>query len=639
MGYSTHRPDSASTFELVKQGLALVEISGVVPLLEAATSGSAAEAGGRPADGFDAVTSASATPKLGRPQTRERLTARSLLTLIYVLSRRNRDFTWAALVGLIFGELDDASRASLGMTAPYWSDDSRCAQVVGPRSDGPEVARHLPQAERIRAKKEFKQLANQIGFQCKALMECIDTTTLAANKKHTVAELRASQEADADLDARAALRDEVVYRLIRASLVLGNDLNYGTKDLKQGIFKSWDGHIGIDETKARVTTGMHPGDIAPALQLARQTAHDRHLRHPDVVGLQSIIALSGSAEYTVPAVCLGIGVTEPGTDVTGPVLAGIDLIQRIDPSLIPPVRTKKSDKQGVWHRYVVGDRAYPQATGLNTGLIERNFGLVGLPLDRQRPYERLAETGSTSTEGPVLARCGSVMCPGVNKQRLTRTLKHPGHDATQAQRDAHAEQEAYLTAFKMGQKWRLPELRNIKVGRPKAGEAPEQQYKLQVACPATEGRVLCPLVRRPEQETRDLIERGVPSVEAADLPKGESLPTCCGKTSVVNFDDSGNKKGVKYWQPLIAESSRHWAIYNPGRSRTEAYFSVLKSPTGGNFTQGRTEWKRGSMWSLTAAMAAVETNLRFITSFVEKSTLPVEAVETREESEAVPPAA
>lgn len=650
MAYALHRPETTPTYELVKQGLSLVETSGVLPLLEGCTSpqasGPAEGPVERPADsagdehGDADDVGPAARPRRGRPPTREKLTVSALLTLIYVLSRRNRNFTWAALVGLIFGELDEPSRQLLGMTAPYWSDETRRAQIAGRRSEGLEVAELLSGPERARAKTEFHQLANQMGAQCNALLSCIDTTTMSVNKKHSLADLQASQDSDEDLDARAALRDEVVYRLIRAGLVLGNRLNYGHDDLREGIFRGWDGHLGVDETKVRVSTGMHAGAVAPALQLARQTGHDRLMKHPDVVGVQCIIAVSGSSAYTVPTVCLGATITEPGTDVTGPVLSGIDLIQRIDPDLIPPVRTRGSGKRGARHRYVVGDKAYPQAVNLNAGLIDRNFSFVGLPLTQQRASERLRETGSKSTEGPVLAKNGAVMCPGVSARRLAQEFEYPERGATREQREAHARQEAYLAAFKMGTKWRLPQLLNAEPGRPKVGVPPTKQYKLQVACPASEGRVLCPLVKRADEEERAMVARGIPSVEVADLPRGEHLPTCCpGKSSVVVFDDSGTKKGVKYWQPLMAGSSKHWAIYNPSRGRTESYFSVLKSSTGANFNQGRTEWKHGSMWSLAAAMSVVESNLRFITAFVEKAAPPEEATDSQEESRGVESAA
>lgn len=79
---------------------------------------------------------------------------------------------------------------------------------------------------------------------------------------------------------------------------------------------------------------------------------------------------------------------------------------------------------------------------------------------------------------------------------------------------------------------------------------------------------------------------------------------------------------MKYWQAELAESTKHWSIYNPSRSRTESYFSQLKSPSGGDFRMGRTEWKRGSLWSVAAAMAVVHTNLRFISAFATGQAMP-----------------
>lgn len=503
MGYSTPHPNGMSDpVDVIRHGLYLVDVSGVLRLLDPE-----AIATGDPAQALDSPVPIPRTTDVikarrGRPQSNARLSVRAFLVITFALTCMGRILSWPAMTRLIFLELSDESLRLLGLTEPYWKS-------------------------RLDSTEEFGRVTRHLGDTCTEMLAAMDLTTLAANKKHPLTDLLAAQEADPGWAQRTAVRDEVVHRLLRASLLLGNRIHYGDEVLREGIFKHWQGHLGMDETKAVVSTGMHLGRIAPAVQIARQSGHDRHHRHPDSIGLHGLVAVSGHSRYTVPAVCVGLSITNPGAAVTEPVLSSLDMIESVDPDLVPRPRLKGSGTSGATHRYIVGDRAYPQGIGLNAGLIQRNFSMVGLPSSDQRPYERLAEHGSAATEGPLLSCHGTVMCPGVNKKRLeaSRSWSHPGPDATIAKTTAHANTEAYLAAFAMGTKWRLPQLKNALPGRPKTGSTPRQQWKLQVACPASEGRVLCPLVRPDDATRRDLIARGVPEVEEQDLPKVKCFPS------------------------------------------------------------------------------------------------------------------
>lgn len=565
-------------------------------------------------------------PERGRPRRNERLTVETFLVLLHVMFAINAPITWADMARLIVGQLDDTSRRLLGLSDPYWNDPILRRFICGERGDGTSPARALAGAQAIEAENRMRSFVESLRSTTTQLFQRMDTSVMAANVKHTVLELEAAQTADKGFRDRVALRDEVVHRLIIASLELGNQRHYGTHELGEGVFKNFQGHFGIDETKASVATGMHSNHLAPALQMARQSGYDRHLKHPDQVGMHALIAVSGQRTRQVPAVAVGMSFGLPGESPTPHVLKTIDLVQNLRPGLIPEPRRKArvgSERRrttGARFRYIIGDKAYPTATGLLPGLLKRDFVLIGQPGKAQNAFVRLQEVDSRSTEGPMLTKQGAVLCPGASRQYLesVRDIEHPDRPtpAQQRQLDTFDRQ---MKAFTMGYKHSKPALKASK-GRPRNDGGEALQWRMSVSCPAREGRLRCPLIERDPVDEACMSRAGIPRVRDEDLPVGE-LPRCCvshSGTSTVVFSTSEENvdAGMRSWQPLTSATREHWDVYDPSRANTEAFFNNLKSENGARWTRGRCPWTVASLWSLAAAMATVRTNLILIDAFV-----------------------
>ena len=106
-------------------------------------------------------------------------------------------------------------------------------------------------------------------------------------------------------------------------------------------------------------------------------------------------------------------------------------------------------------------------------------------------------------------------------------------------------------------------------GRPRIGALPAENIKMELVCPAVQGRVQCPL--KPASMRRGPF--GTPMAEP-DWPAEERQ--CCAH-STVTVTLTGPQLQKAQWGPP-AGSWEHTLYLEAARSLTERSFSVLKSP-------------------------------------------------------------
>lgn len=212
----------------------------------------------------------------------------------------------------------------------------------------------------------------------------------------------------------------------------------------------------------------------------------------------------------------------------------------------------------------------------------------------QLPGPRGEETG-------VIQMAGDVYCPIA--QRMTAAQKSmvigtDGLDKPKADRHERILRE--LHPLLMGRNSRLRQAGSL--GRPRNGAPRQKRHRIELVCPAVQGRVRCPL----KPDSMVLADPATAPEVDPDWVAGEK--TACSKSSVVV--ELPEKAFRQFHGTLPASSWEATLLYESYRSLTERTFSHLKSR---HVTPCRSlEWapRREPYLLLVIAMSFVAMNLQ-----------------------------
>lgn len=222
--------------------------------------------------------------------------------------------------------------------------------------------------------------------------------------------------------------------------------------------------------------------------------------------------------------------------------------------------------------------------------------------------------------GPVQVS-GDFYCPAakavIGSRKLiqpTQTLQDAGDDAF----DKHDRLLSSMFPLLMGTNSR-PYRKRSKPGRPRGGgEQVEKKVRMDLVCPAVQGRVRCPL----KPESLDNTDSEVPVIEptwTADRYR------CCSQ-SQLTVTLSDDQWRMAQWGGLVPGSWEHAMYYEAVRSATERQFAKLKSPHITGFEHLTWAPKREPMITVLIGLWIASMNMatqdRFIARGAVSSTAP-----------------
>lgn len=174
---------------------------------------------------------------------------------------------------------------------------------------------------------------------------------------------------------------------------------------------------------------------------------------------------------------------------------------------------------------------------------------------------------SEQLPGPVQGY-GAFYCPAA-MPKLKAGLVHRNRDLLDSDEfRRHDRRLANLLPYLMGTNSR-PKLARPTRGRPRLGDpAPDKVVKIDVVCPAVQGRCRCPL----KPASMDTAPVDAPLVEPT---WAAAQYTCCEKSSTTVSLTAEQFKRAQFG--LVPGSWEHATYYEAARSLTEQRFSILKS--------------------------------------------------------------
>jgi hypothetical protein len=222
--------------------------------------------------------------------------------------------------------------------------------------------------------------------------------------------------------------------------------------------------------------------------------------------------------------------------------------------------------------------------------------------------------------GPVQIS-GDFYCPVAKKIIGNRRLIQPARKLQEMDADGFDQHDRLLSRLfplLMGTNSR-PYKKRSKPGRPKAGERQtEEKVRLDLVCPAVQGRVRCPL----KPESMSIPDPEVPVIEpiwTADRYR------CCAQ-SQLTVTLSDDQWRMAQWGGLVPGSWEHAIYYESVRSATERQFAKLKSPHITGFEHLTWAPKRESMITILVGLWIASMNMatqdKFLARAPASSTTP-----------------
>lgn len=258
------------------------------------------------------------------------------------------------------------------------------------------------------------------------------------------------------------------------------------------------------------------------------------------------------------------------------------------------------------------DMGYNNKQHFNDELLAAGYApVVRYPQNWRTIFGSDTAAGDEPASGP-LQIAGEFYCPAArdiagNGKIVRRTMELLAEDDGFERQDARLEA---LFPLIMGTNSRPYRARQGR-GRPRKDEADtERPVKIDLVCPAVQGRVRCPL--KPASMT--LASEDAPEISpswTADHYK------CCAKSSITHAFTPEQWKRAQWG--LVPGSWEHATYYEAARAITEQRFSIMKSP----HITGMESFKRGvrrePMLYITLALWVASTNLSIQESFERKT--------------------
>lgn len=258
------------------------------------------------------------------------------------------------------------------------------------------------------------------------------------------------------------------------------------------------------------------------------------------------------------------------------------------------------------------DMGYNIKQYFNDELLAAGYApVVRYPKNWRTIFASDSASGDESASGP-LQIAGEFYCPAAREiagsgKIVRRTMELLAEDDGFERQDARLEA---LFPLIMGTNSRPYRARQGR-GRPRKDKADtERPVKIDLVCPAVQGRVRCPL--KPASMT--LASEDAPEISpswTADHYK------CCARSSITHTFTPEQWKRAQWG--LVPGSWEHATYYEAARAITEQRFSIMKSP----HVTGMESFKRGvrrePMLYITLALWVASTNLSIQESFERKT--------------------
>ncbi|MER7558823.1 hypothetical protein ABTZ46_17895 [Nocardioides sp. NPDC126508] len=234
----------------------------------------------------------------------------------------------------------------------------------------------------------------------------------------------------------------------------------------------------------------------------------------------------------------------------------------------PRTRTSRPQRNARWP-YLTVDMGYNPLRGFAELLIERRYSMIaGYPAHWSlvSQTEHPEPTERTQEPGPIVGH-GDVYCPAAARLLRTGPLVTRVRDMKQngvAEHDARLRQ---LLPMLMGTNSRI-KTGAARPGRPRRGEPTPVRHRLDVVCPAVQGRVRCPL----KPESLHASPAALPTV----APEWDATTyRCCEKSqTTIVFTEPQVKRYQGSFTPGSWEHLFHLEAY---RAMTERQFQLVKS--------------------------------------------------------------
>lgn len=259
------------------------------------------------------------------------------------------------------------------------------------------------------------------------------------------------------------------------------------------------------------------------------------------------------------------------------------------------------------------DMGYNNKQHFNDELLAAGYApVVRYPQNWRTVFGSDTAAGDEPASGP-LQIAGEFYCPAAREiagtgKIVRRTMELLAEDDGFERQDARLEA---LFPLIMGTNSRPYRARQGR-GRPRKDEADtERPVKIDLVCPAVQGRVRCPL--KPASMTRA-------SEDAPEISPSWSADhyKCCARSSITHTFTPEQWKRAQWG--LVPGSWEHATYYEAARAITEQRFSIMKSP----HVTGMDSFKRGvrrePMLYITLALWVASTNLAIQESFERKTT-------------------
>lgn len=218
------------------------------------------------------------------------------------------------------------------------------------------------------------------------------------------------------------------------------------------------------------------------------------------------------------------------------------------------------------HPFCVADMGYTAKKDYAERLFRRQYAMLSrFPVHHYLAHPLSAPTGEDTG---VIQIGGDVYCPYAAKMAVAQSnmvIGTRGLDPVKADRHDRVLQQTHPLLMGRNSRIRLAGA----PGRPRNGQPQEKQYRIDLVCPAVQGRVRCPL--KPDSMTQ-VGEHAVP--ELAPSWRADEKTACAKSQVTVTLPERAFRQ---FHSSLPASSWEHTFLYESYRSMTERTFSVWKS--------------------------------------------------------------
>lgn len=314
-------------------------------------------------------------------------------------------------------------------------------------------------------------------------------------------------------------------------------------------------------------------------------------KHAFGVGVTAITRIgAGNQLHTVAPVIVAADIHHPTSGSVEAVRVCLDHMRRNGLDTRAPGAT-------TWPRFTV-DMGYSTKLDFPRLMLDEKYTAIF-----RYPVTTTLSEPSGNTQGPnprlfgPLQYAGAFYCPAA--ERLLRGHSVPKTRDLLADQawQAHDDKLRSVLPFLMGTNSRP--FRAARRGRPRIGALRAEHYKIELVCPAVQGRVQCPLKPASLQHSTF----GRPMAEP-DWPAEQRQ--CCTH-STVTLTLTGRQLQKAQWGPPPG-SWEHTLYLEAARSLTERSFSVLKSPHVTGLTNMKWGPRREPMIKILFALAIAATN-------------------------------